>query len=71
MMHQNTVTVEDKIDEKPVATIEELDAVQLELDNPDTVVRNLRKSLLIESDWTQNRDVIDANNTNIKHIVRH
>ena len=60
----NTVKVENKIDEKPVATIEELDAVQLELDKE--YVRNLRNSLLIESDWTQNRDVVLSNDTDWK-----
>ena len=55
----NTVKVENKIDEKPVATIEELEAVKLELDKE--YVRNLRNRLLIESDWTQNRDVVLSN----------
>ena len=55
----NTVKVEDKIDEKPVATIEELDAVQLELDKEELRIR--RNSLLVESDWTQNRDVVLSN----------
>ena len=55
----NTVKVEDKIDEKPVATIEELDAVQLEIDKQE--LRNHRNILLMESDWTQNRDVVLSN----------
>ena len=55
----NTVKVEDKIDEKPVATIEELDAVQLEIDKEE--LRNHRNILLMESDWTQNRDVVLSN----------
>ena len=45
----NTVKIEDKVDEKPVATIEELDTVQLELDKD--YVRGKRNSLLSESDW--------------------
>ena len=55
----DTVKVEDKIDEKPVATIEELDAVQLEIDKKE--LRNHRNILLMESDWTQNRDVVLSN----------
>ena len=55
----NTVKVEDKIDEKPVATIEELDAVQLEIDKQE--LRNHRNILLMERDWTQNRDVVLSN----------
>ena len=55
----NTLKVEDKIDEKPVATIEELDAVQLEIDKEE--LRNHRNILLMESDWTQNRDVVLSN----------
>ena len=55
----DTVKVEDKIDEKPVATIEELDAVQLEIDKQE--LRNRRNILLMESDWTQNRDVVLSN----------
>ena len=60
----DTVKVEDKIDEKPVATIEELEAVKLELDKE--YVRNLRNRLLIESDWTQNRDVVLSNDAEWK-----
>ena len=60
----DTVKVEDKIDEKPVATIEELDAVQLEIDKQE--LRNRRNILLIESDWTQNRDVVLSNDTDWK-----
>ena len=55
----NTVKIEDKVDEKPVATIEELDAVQLELDKD--YVRSNRNRLRAESDWTQNRDVVLSN----------
>ena len=55
----NTVIVEDKIYEKPVETIEELDAVQLEIDKEE--LRNHRNILLMESDWTQNRDVVLSN----------
>ena len=60
----NTVKVEDKIDEKTVATIEELDAVQLELDKEELRIR--RNSLLAESDWTQNRDVVLSNDAEWK-----
>ena len=60
----NTVKCSDEIDEKPVATIEELEAVKLELDKE--YVRNLRNRLLIESDWTQNRDVVLSNDTEWK-----
>ena len=55
----NIVKCKDEIDEKPVATIEELDAVQLELDKEELRIR--RNSLLVESDWTQNRDVVLSN----------
>ena len=55
----NTVKCKDEIDEKPVATIEELEAVKLELDKD--YVRGKRNSLLAESDWTQNRDVVLSN----------
>ena len=60
----NTVKCKDEIDEKPVATIEELEAVKLELDKE--YVRNLRNRLLIESDWTQNRDVVLSNDAEWK-----
>jgi len=60
----NTVKCSDEIDEKPVATIEELEAVKLELDKE--YVRNLRNRLLIESDWTQNRDVVLSNDAEWK-----
>ena len=60
----NTVKVEDKIDEKPVATIEELEAVKLELDKD--YVRSNRNRLLAESDWTQNRDVVLSNDAEWK-----
>ena len=55
----NTVKCKDEIDEKPVATIEELEAVKLELDKD--YVRSNRNRLLAESDWTQNRDVVLSN----------
>ena len=60
----NTVKCKDEIDEKPVATIEELEAVKLELDKG--YVRGKRNSLLAESDWTQNRDVVLSNDTEWK-----
>ena len=60
----NTVKCKDEIDEKPVATIEELDAVQLELDKEELRIR--RNSLLVESDWTQNRDVVLSNDAEWK-----
>ena len=60
----NTVKYKDEIDEKPVATIEELEAVKLELDKE--YVRNSRNRLLIESDWTQNRDVVLSNDAEWK-----
>ena len=60
----NIVKCKDEIDEKPVATIEELEAVKLELDKE--YVRNLRNRLLIESDWTQNRDVVLSNDAEWK-----
>lgn len=50
----NTVKCEDKIDEIPVATIEELEAVKLEMTIVD--VRGNRGRLLAESDWTQFTD---------------
>ena len=60
----NTVKCKDEIDEKPVATIEELEAVKLELDKD--YVRGKRNSLLAESDWTQNRDVVLSNDAEWK-----
>ena len=60
----NTVRCEDKIDEVPEATIEELEAFKLEMDIRD--VRGKRNSLLGESDWTQNRDVVLSNDTEWK-----
>ena len=60
----NTVKCEDKIDEIPEATIEQLDAVKLELDKQ--YVRNQRNNLLTESDWTQNRDVVLSNDAEWK-----
>ncbi len=60
----NTVKCEDKIDEVPVATIEQLDAFKLEMDIRD--VRGNRNRLLAESDWTQNRDVVLSNDTEWK-----
>ena len=60
----NTVKCKDEIDEKPVATIEELEAVKLELDKD--YVRSNRNRLLAESDWTQNRDVVLSNDTEWK-----
>ena len=50
----NTVKCEDEIDEIPVATIEELEAVKLEMTIVD--VRGNRGRLLAESDWTQFTD---------------
>ena len=50
----NTVKCEDKIDELDEATIEQLDAVKLELDKE--YVRGNRGKLLAESDWTQFTD---------------
>ena len=55
----NTVKCEDKIDEIPEASIEELEAFKLEMDIRD--VRGNRNRLLAESDWTQNRDVVLSN----------
>tara|TARA_B100000287_G_scaffold214132_1_gene202097 strand:+ start:1560 stop:1955 length:396 start_codon:yes stop_codon:yes gene_type:complete len=60
----NTVKCEDKIDEVDVPTIEELDAVKLELDKE--YVRGQRNRLLVESDWTQNRDVVLSNDADWK-----
>ena len=60
----NIVKCKDEIDEKPVATIEELDAVQLEIDKEE--LRNHRNILLMESDWTQNRDVVLSNDAEWK-----
>ena len=60
----NTVKCEDKLDEVPVATIEQLDAFKLEMDIRD--VRGNRNRLLAESDWTQNRDVVLSNDTEWK-----
>ena len=60
----NTVRCEDKIDEVPEATIEELEAFKLEMDIRD--VRGNRNRLLAESDWTQNRDVVLSNDTEWK-----
>ena len=60
----NTVKCEDKIDEVPEATIEELEAFKLEMDIRD--VRGNRNRLLGESDWTQNRDVVLSNDTEWK-----
>ena len=60
----NTVRCEDKIDEVPEATIEELEAFKLEMDKD--YVRGKRNSLLGESDWTQNRDVVLSNDTEWK-----
>ena len=60
----NTVKCEDKIDEVPEATIEELEAFKLEMDIRD--VRDNRNRLLGESDWTQNRDVVLSNDTEWK-----
>ena len=50
----NIVRCEDKIDEVPEATIEELEAFKLEMDIRD--VRGKRGRLLAESDWTQFTD---------------
>ncbi len=50
----NTVKCEDKIDELDEPTIEQLDAVKLELDKE--YVRGNRGRLLAESDWTQFTD---------------
>ena len=60
----NTVKCEDKIDEIPEATIEQLDAFKLEIDKD--YVRGKRNSLLGESDWTQNRDVVLSNDAEWK-----
>jgi len=60
----NIVRCEDKIDEVPEATIEQLDAVKLELDK--NYVRTERNRLLGESDWTQNRDVVLSNDAEWK-----
>jgi len=60
----NTVKCEDKIDEIPEASIEELEAFKLEMDIRD--VRGNRNRLLAESDWTQNRDVVLSNDTEWK-----
>ena len=60
----NIVKCKDEIDEKSVATIEELEAVKLELDKE--YVRGKRNSLLGESDWTQNRDVVLSNDAEWK-----
>ena len=60
----NTVKCKDEIEEKPVATIEELEVVKLELDKD--YVRGKRNSLLSESDWTQNRDVVLSNDAEWK-----
>lgn len=60
----NTVKCEDKIDEVDVPTIEQLDAVKLELDKE--YVRGQRNRLLVESDWTQNRDVELSNDADWK-----
>ena len=60
----NTVRCEDKIDEVPEATIEELEAFKLEMDIRD--VRGNRNRLLAESDWTQNRDVVLSNDAEWK-----
>ena len=60
----NTVRCEDKIDEVPEATIEELEAFKLEMDIRD--VRDNRNRLLGESDWTQNRDVVLSNDAEWK-----
>ena len=60
----NTVKCEDKIDELDEPTIEQLDAVKLELDKE--YVRGQRNRLLVESDWTQNRDVELSNDADWK-----
>ena len=60
----NTVKCEDKIDEIPEASIEELEAFKLEMDIRD--VRGNRNRLLAESDWTQNRDVVLSNDAEWK-----
>lgn len=60
----NTVKCKDKIDEVPVATIEQLDAVKLKLDKE--YLRTNRNRLLVESDWTQSRDVVLSNDTDWK-----
>jgi len=60
----NIVRCEDKIDEVTEATIEQLDAVKLELDKD--YVRTGRNKLLAESDWTQNRDVVLSNDAEWK-----
>ena len=60
----NTVKCKDEIDEVTEATIEQLDAVKLELDKD--YVRTDRNRLLGESDWTQNRDVVLSNDAEWK-----
>ena len=45
----NTVTCKDEIDEVPVATISELEAIKLELTKD--YLRSNRNKLLAESDW--------------------
>ena len=60
----NTVKCEDKIDELDEPTIDQLDAVKLELDKE--YVRGQRNRLLVESDWTQNRDVELSNDADWK-----
>jgi len=60
----NTVKCEDKIDEVPEASIEELEAFKLEINIQD--VRGNRNRLLAESDWTQNRDVVLSNDAEWK-----
>ena len=60
----NIVKCKDKIDEVTEATIEQLDAVKLELDKD--YVRTDRNRLLGESDWTQNRDVVLSNDAEWK-----
>ena len=60
----NIVKCKDEIDEITEATIEQLDAVKLELDKD--YVRTDRNRLLGESDWTQNRDVVLSNDTDWK-----
>ena len=60
----NIVKCKDEIDEVPEATIQQLEAFILELDIRD--VRGKRNSLLGQSDWTQNRDVVLSNDTDWK-----
>ena len=60
----NIVKCKDEIDEITEATIEQLDAVKLELDKD--YVRTDRNRLLGESDWTQNRDVVLSNDADWK-----